>query len=134
MHAQFDEAIGKQNAGTLLDVFSQCLEGGAHQGCCARDFARRNGEALAGLEHDRLVIFELGSTNLGTLQIAQDAKWLALLTADFANHLDQGQFFVVCAMGKIETDHINAGANQVAEHGLGVGGRSKRGDDLCTAL
>jgi hypothetical protein len=81
--AQLDEAVGEQNARALLDVFRQGLEGGADQGCGAGNIARRDGEPLAGLEQHRLVIFQLGGADLGSLQVAQDAQRLAL----FAAHL-----------------------------------------------
>jgi hypothetical protein len=43
-------------------------------------------------------------------------------------------FALVGAVGKIEADHVDAGANHVANHGLGVGGGSERGDNLGAAL
>ena len=134
MDAQFDEAVGEEDAGTLLDVFSEGLEGGADQGRSAGNFARGDGEALAGLEQDWLVIFELGGADFWALEIAENAERLALFTADFADHLDQGQLFFVGAMGKVEADDVDAGANQIAEDGLGVGCRPEGSDDLCPAL
>ena len=134
MNAQLDQAVGEQNARALLHVFRQSLEGGAHQRCGARHIARRNGQPLAGLEQHRLVIFQLGGADLGPLQIAQDAQRLALLAAHLADHLDQRQLLLVGAVGKVQANHIHAGANQIAEDGLGVGGGAKRGDNFCAAL
>jgi hypothetical protein len=37
-------------------------------------------------------------------------------------------------MGKVEANHIDAGADQIAKNWFGVGGRSEGGDDLCAAL
>jgi hypothetical protein len=37
-------------------------------------------------------------------------------------------------MGKVQANHIDAGANQVTENRLGVGGRPESGNDLCAAL
>jgi hypothetical protein len=122
--AQLDQAVGEQNARALLDVFSQRLEGGAHQRCRARNVARRDGEPLAGLEQHGLVIFQLRGADLGALQVAQNAQRLALFAAHLADHLDQRQLLLVRAVGKVEADHIDAGAHQIAEDGLGVRGRS----------
>jgi hypothetical protein len=36
-------------------------------------------------------------------------------------------------MGKVQADHIDARADQIAENGLGIGGRPESGDDLCAA-
>ena len=41
---------------------------------------------------------------------------------------------LVRAVGKVEPDHIDAGADHLANHGLGVGGWSERGDNLGAAL
>jgi hypothetical protein len=68
------------------------------------------------------------------LQIAQDAQRLALFLAQLADFLDDGGFAFVGAVGKVEPDHVNAGADQVANHGLRVGGGPERGDNLGAAL
>jgi hypothetical protein len=51
MDAQFDEAVGEQDAGAGLDVFGEGLEGGADEGGGAFDFARGDGDRFAGDEH-----------------------------------------------------------------------------------
>jgi hypothetical protein len=65
VNAQLDEAVGEQNARALLDVFSEGLEGGAHQDAVPGHFARRDGEPLAGLEQHGLVIFQQPGADLG---------------------------------------------------------------------
>jgi hypothetical protein len=134
VNAQLDEAVVEQDARTLLYVFSERLEGGAHQVGRAGNVARRDGEFLAGFEHHGLVIFQLGGANLGSLQIAHDAERLALLAAYLADHLDQRQLFLVRAVGEVEAHHIHAGAHQLAEDRLGVGSRPESSDNLCAAL
>jgi hypothetical protein len=98
------------------------------------NLARRNGKLLAGLQQHGLVIDQLGGANLGPLQVAQDAQRLALLAAHRADHLDQRQFLLVGAVGKIQANDIDACANQFPEDGHCVGGWPERGNDLCAAL
>ena len=57
-----------------------------------------------GFQEDGLMILEFRCTDFGSLKIAENAKGLALFAADLANHLDQGQLFFVCAVGKIQPD------------------------------
>ena len=134
MNAEFEQTVGEEDAGTLFNVFSEGLECGADKGCGPLNFAGSDGEAAAGLEQHRDVILQFGSPDLGALQIAQDTKGLALFAADLADHLDEAQFFLVGAVGKVEADDVYAGTNEVPEDGLGVGGGSESGDDFCAAL
>ena len=134
LDAQLDEAVRKQNAGALLDVFRQSFEGGAYQGCRARNFARSNGEHLAGDEHHRFVILKLGGAYFGSLKIGQDAEGFHFLAAHLADQLDHRQFFLVRAMGEVQADYIDAGANQVAEDGLTVGCWAESCNDFCAAF
>ena len=85
-------------------------------------------------EQHRLMIFQLGGANLGSLQVAEDAERLVFLAADFTNHLDHRQLLLVGAVGKVQPDDIDASADQIPEDGHGVGGRAERGDDLGAAL
>ena len=132
--AQLDEPIGEQNARALLHVFSKGLEGGAHQRRRAQHLARRDDEPVAGFEQHGLMILEQPGANLGPLQIAQDAQRLALFLAQLADLLDDSGLAFVAAVGEVEPDHVNAGADQVANHGLSVGGGPERGDNLGAAL
>ena len=134
MNAQLDQAVGEQNARALLDVFRQRLESGAHQRGRSRNLARGDGEASAGLEQHRLMIFQSGGADLGPLQIPENAQRLALFAAHLADQLDHRQLSLVGAVGEVQADHIDARAHQVADDRLGVRGRSESGNDLCTAL
>ncbi len=115
-------------------IFSERLECGADQRCGARHIARRDGELVAGLEQHGLMILEQPGANLRPLQVGQDAERLVLFLAHLANFLDDGDFALVGAVRKIQADDIDAGADHVANHGLGVRGRPKRGDNLGAAL
>src|SRR5438876_691651 len=79
----------------MFNVFRKGLEGGADERGGAGNIARRNGEALAGFEHYRIVIFQLRCADLGALQVAEDTERLVLFAADFANHLDESQLLFV---------------------------------------
>jgi len=48
--AQLNEAVRKQDARALLNIFGQRLEGGAHQAGRAANLARRNHQLLASLQ------------------------------------------------------------------------------------
>jgi hypothetical protein len=134
MNAQLDQPIGEQNARALFDVFRQGFEGGSYQRGRTRNLARRNRQLPAGLQQHGMMILQLRGANLWPLQVAQDAQRLALLVAHLADHLDQRQLFLVGAVGKVQADHIDARADQIAEDWFGVGGRSQRGDNLGAAL
>jgi hypothetical protein len=133
-NAQLDQAVGEQNARALLDVLRQRLEGGAHQRGRARNLARRNGQPPPGLQQHRLVVLQQGGADFGPLQVAQDAQRLAFLAAYLADHLNQRQFFLVDAVGKVQADHIDARADQIPDDRLGVRGWAERGDNFCAAL
>src|SRR5437868_14600603 len=80
------------------------------------------------------MIFQFGSADLGSLQVAQDAKRLALFAADPADHLDEAEFLFMSAMGKIQAHDIDTGAHQVTKHGHGIRRRTQSGNDFCAAL
>ena len=134
VHAQLDQSVGEQNARALLHVFGQSLEGGAHARCRARHLAGRDDELMAGLEQHRQMILEQPGANLGPLQVTQDAQRLVLFLAQLADLPDDGGFALVAAVGEIEADDVDAGADQLANDRLCVGGRPERGDNLGAAL
>ena len=118
--AEFDEAIGEQQAGALFQVLGEGLESGADHIGGAENVARRDGEHLAGPQQHRSFVLEAAGTNLGTLKVAHDADALALLGGDGANHFDQFQLFRVDAVREIEAGYVEPGAHQFAEHRLAI--------------
>ena len=93
LDAQFDEAVGEQDAGAGLEVFGEGLEGGADESGGAFDLARGDGEALASDELDGLVALELAGADLGTLQVGEDADGLALLFGDLVRTMRMSSAF-----------------------------------------
>ena len=81
-----------------------------------------------------LMILQLRRANLRALQVAEDAKRLALFPAHFANHLDQRQLFFVGSVGKIQANHIDARAHQLAENRFSIRRRPQSGNNFCAAL
>ncbi len=75
LDAEFDEAVGEQDAGAGLEVFSERLEGGTDKSGVAFNLARSDGEELAGDELDGLVAFQLAGADLGALQIGEGCRW-----------------------------------------------------------
>jgi hypothetical protein len=57
-----------------------------------------------------------------------------LFQAYLANLLDGRGLALVRAVGKVQADDIDAGADHVANDRLGVGGRPKRGDNFGATL
>jgi hypothetical protein len=118
----------------LFDVLGEGFEGGADESSSAQHIARRDGEAVAGFEEHRLMILEQRGADFGSLQVGEDAERLVFLAAHLANLLDDRDLAFVRAMGEIQADDIDAGANHGANDSLGVGSRPKRGDNLGAAL
>ena len=117
-----------------FDVFSKSLEGGAYKRGRSRHFARSNGEASAGFEQYRLMIFQSGGADLGSLQIAENAERLAFFAADFPDQFQYREFALMRAVREIQPDDVNASPNQVANHRFGVRGGPQSGHDLGAAL
>ena len=81
-------------------------------------------------ELDWLVSLELAGTNLGALQVGEDADGFALLFRDGADHADELGLLGVGSVGKVEAGYVQAGANQFAEDLDGATGRAEGADDL----
>ena len=79
------------------------------------------------------MILEQRGADFGSLQVGEDAERLVFLAAHLANLLDDRDLAFVRAMGEIQADDIDAGADQIAEDGNGIRGRTKRGHNLCAA-
>ena len=131
--AKFNQAVGEQDAGAGLKIFRERGEGGSDHGRGACDLARGDGEALASDELDGLVILEFAGADLGTLEVGEDTDRLALFLGDGAHHLDEFSLLGVGAVGEVETGHVEAGANQLAEDLGGAAGGAERGNNLGAA-
>src|SRR5579862_6094668 len=80
------------------------------------------------------MVFQFRRADLGSLEIAENAQRLALLAANPADHLDQGEFLFVRAVGEIQPNDIDSRAHQVAEDGHRIRRRTESGDYLGAAL
>ncbi len=100
----------------------------------ARHFPRSDGKPAARLQQHRLMILEFRRADLGSLQIAENAQRLALIAADLADHLDQGEFFFVRAVRKIQAHDVDTRAHEVAKNRYGIGRGTERGNNLRAAL
>jgi hypothetical protein len=130
---QLDETVRKQNARAGLEILSQRREGGGDQGRGAGDIPWGNGELLSCFELNGDAVLQPASTNLGSLQITQDAQRLAFFGRDLAHHFNELELFGMGAVGKIKPRNIQAGADQLAENGFVVTGRAQGGNNLGTA-
>ena len=128
--AQLDEAVGEEDAGTMLQVFCEGLEDGADHGGGAFDLTRGDDKALACDELDGLVVLELAGANLGALEVGEDADGLALFAGDGADHLDEFSLLGVGAVREVEAGDIEASANEGAEEIGRAAGGTECGDYL----
>ncbi len=133
LDAEFDEAVGEEDAGAGLEVFGEGLEGGTDEGGGAFDLARGDGEALAGDELDGLVVLELAGADLWPLQVGEDADGLALFLGDLADHADELRLLRVGAVREVEAGYVEASANELAEDFDRAAGGPEGGDDLRAA-
>ncbi len=87
--AQFDEAVGEQNARTRLQVLRQSGKGGGDHSRSAEDVARRNGQPLTGFQLNGNTVLKAAGADLRSLKIAEDTDVFAFVASDFANHFDE---------------------------------------------
>ncbi len=133
IHDQLDQAVGEQDACARLKVLSQRSEDGAHALGGPFGHMRRDGDALARLQQDRLVVLQLGGTDLGALQVSQDTERTPDIDRDLAHHADQVGLLLVRAMREVQPDHIQAGMDQLAEDIFRATGWAEGGNDLGAA-
>src|ERR1700722_16336512 len=96
LDTQLNQTVGEKNAGSGLEILGEGLEGGADQSGGTFHLARSDGKAFAGDELDGLVVLKLGGTDLGTLQIGENADGLAFLPGDSADHTNEFGLLRVC--------------------------------------
>ncbi len=131
-HAQFDEAVGEQHLVARLQIFCKRGEYSAYTFGSTVDLLWRNRQALPRFEHHRLVVDQRSGTNLGPLQVGEDADGLILFAGDFAHHCDQFALLLVRSVRKVEARDVQSSVYELAKRLLRAGGRSQCRHDLRT--
>jgi hypothetical protein len=80
------------------------------------------------------MILQAAGTDLGALQILQDADGSGFPLGSAAEPIDIVSMVFVRAMGKVETGNVHPQAHQVAHRGLGVAGWADGADDFGATL
>ena len=131
-HVEHDLAVIEQQDSPCGNIARQFLVVQARAFGVAHLYAGVEHEFLAGLEHD-LAVDELPDPDLGALQVGHDADRSSDLSTYILDQLGALEVVLGGAMGEVEPNHVDAGADHPFEHG-GVGRRrAERGDDLGTA-
>ena len=119
-HAQLNQAVGEEDAGSGLKIFGEGLEGGGEDLGVSGNVARSDGDVFAGVKLDRCAVFQLSGANFGALQVAENTDVFAFLGGDLADHFHELQFFRVRSVGKVQARDVESGAQQRAKSLLGV--------------
>jgi hypothetical protein len=131
-YAQFDQAIGKQNARAFRHILRKCRKRGGDHGRGPGHIPRSDGQELTGFQRDGEPVAKPSGANFGPLQVGQDADRLFFLESDLADHLDQLELFRMRAVGEIQPGDVETGMHQFTEKMFCVAGRSQRGDNFRT--
>ena len=129
-NAQFDQAVGEQDAGAGGDLAGEIGECGRDARGGAGHVLRCDGDDRAGFQQHGLVAFERSGADFRALQILQDADGAALALGGAAQALDVVGVIGVGAVGEVEAGDVHAEAEQVAHEGFGVAGGADGADDL----
>ena len=88
------------------------------------------GKGLACFQHLHAVL-ELFQADLGALGVQQSSHGLAQLGTDGFQVVQAALVLLIGAVGKVETGHVHAVGDQLAQHAVLIGGRAQGADDLC---
>jgi hypothetical protein len=104
---------------------------------CRRDAARLSREIadddaklVARVQRDWLATFERTGPDLGAAEILKDGNGASGTQSGAANAPDDLAVALVCAVGKIQADHVDASGEELAENSIAARRRAERGDDL----
>src|SRR6201999_2363121 len=99
---QFDQSVGKKNAGSGLHLASEILKSCRNEFGITRNVARRDGDTRPGLEQDRLVALQAAVSDFRTLQILQDADGSSFFYRGTAQANDVRGMFGMRTVGKVQ--------------------------------
>jgi hypothetical protein len=98
--------------------------------CCSWKFACRNSKRAANLQVNRPAALDRTGANFRTAEVLQDGDFTFCTFRSFTHARVRRRVRLVGAMGKVEADDVHTGGNQRVKHGVAVGSRPDRRDDL----
>ena len=132
-NAQLNEAIGEQDARARLNLPGERFKGRGNQRACAGNLARSNRDPGARLESDRSAVFQTSSADFGALKVLENADGLIFRDSRLAHSRDQPGLLLLRAMREIQTRHIHAVADQLANHRRSAAGGTECANNLSFA-
>lgn len=127
-------AIIEQQFVTDIAVLDQCriIDADHFLGAGGARVAGGEAEQVAVLELDTLVL-EFGDTDFRALQVAEQGDMTAVLGSQFADQGSAGLVVIRCAVGEVQTGHVETGEDQLLQHFRRAAGRAQGGDDFGAA-
>ena len=129
VNAKPDEPVIDQNSATHRNVRGQIFVGDRRPRRVAQNLVGSKGESLAFLEYD-LAALKIAKADLGAFGVKQGSDRKAEFPANTDNPAELGFMFLMSAVGKVESCHIHACRDKLAEHHLTLTRRSYGADDL----
>ena len=128
--AQLDEAVVQHDGAALVHILGQVLVGDGADLLGALHLTGGQGKGLACFQHLHAVL-ELFQADLGALGVQQSSHGFAQLGTDGFQVVQAALVLLIGAVGKVETGHVHAVGDQLAQHAVLIGGRAQGADDLC---
>ena len=129
-HFKLERFVAEQEAVAGFDLPGERREAGGDFPLVAAILRQQgvDGESIPRREGEGLAAGETGDADLGPLKIGENRHMAAGTLRRGANIGDSRGVFAMAAIGKIEPEHIDPGANQLFD--LAVARGPERGDDL----
>jgi len=129
LNVQHDQAVVQHDGAAGLHVLGQILVSDGADLLGALHLAGGQGKGLAGFQHLHTVL-ELLQTDLGALGVQQGGNGLAQLLTQRLQLCQTAAVLLVGTVGEVETGHVHAVCNQVAQDIALIGRRAQGADDL----
>ena len=129
---KLDEPVVDEHARALLDELRKIGIGYRHLRFVADDLARRERELRAAFKLD-LAVTERLDAYLRTFRVQKYSERYAELLADALDHIDAHLVLVIGRVRKVEPRNVHSRARHCFEHGVIVGRRTERTNNLCSS-
>ena len=129
LNVQHDQAVVQHDGAAGLHVLGQILVSDGADLLGALHLAGGQGKGLAGFQHLHTVL-ELLQADLGALGVQQGGNGLAQLLTQSLQLCQTAAVLLVGTVGEVETGHVHAVCNQVAQDIALIGRRAQGADDL----
>ena len=129
LNVQHDQAVVQHDGAAGLHVLGQILVSDGADLLGALHLAGGQGKGLAGFQHLHTVL-ELLQADLGALGVQQGGNGLAQLLTQRLQLCQTATVLLVGTVGEVETGHVHAVCNQVAQDIALIGRRAQGADDL----